>query len=55
MGFRAAEILLERIEQGKKRSETPFTVRLPAALKTRESSTPPARNRSREKPSRAHA
>jgi DNA-binding LacI/PurR family transcriptional regulator len=38
MGFRAAEILLERIGQGKNRNGAPFTVRLPATLKVRESS-----------------
>jgi DNA-binding LacI/PurR family transcriptional regulator len=38
MGFRAAEILLERIGHGKNRNGTPFTVRLPATLKVRESS-----------------
>src|SRR5580658_2045519 len=39
MGFRAAEILLERIEQGKNRMVTPFTVRLKATLRIRESSS----------------
>jgi len=38
MGFRAAEILLERIGQGKNRNGALFTVRLPATLKVRESS-----------------
>ena len=46
MGYRAAEILLERIERGK--TETPFTVRLPASLKIRESSTPQLRSRPKE-------
>jgi DNA-binding LacI/PurR family transcriptional regulator len=52
MGFRAAEILLERIEQGKNPIETPFSVRLPATLKVRESSASFLRNRLREKPGR---
>ena len=38
MGFRAAEILLERIGQGKNQNGALFTVRLPATLKVRESS-----------------
>jgi DNA-binding LacI/PurR family transcriptional regulator len=42
IGSRAAEILLERIEQGKNRTEARLTVRLPATLKVRESSRRPA-------------
>ena len=38
IGFRAAEILLERLEQGKNRTNEPISVRLPATLKIRESS-----------------
>jgi DNA-binding LacI/PurR family transcriptional regulator len=48
MGFRAAEILLGRIEQGKNRKSAPVEVRLPARLKIRESSKPPFRNRAKE-------
>lgn len=40
IGFRAAEILLQRIQEGPARDEL-ITVRLPATLKVRESSCPP--------------
>jgi DNA-binding LacI/PurR family transcriptional regulator len=39
IGFRAAELLLKRIE-GKSAASAPMTVRLPAVLKIRESSSP---------------
>jgi DNA-binding LacI/PurR family transcriptional regulator len=39
IGFRAAEILLARIDQ-KETSGKPFAIRLPATLKIRESSRP---------------
>ena len=38
IGVRAAEILLNRIEEGWSRHQTPITVRLPATLQIRESS-----------------
>ena len=40
IGFRAAEILLQRIEEGA--GSEPVTVRLPATLKVRDSSRRPA-------------
>jgi DNA-binding LacI/PurR family transcriptional regulator len=42
IGFRAAEILLQRIEEGSTDSEA-ITIRLPASLKIRDSSGLPAR------------
>jgi DNA-binding LacI/PurR family transcriptional regulator len=44
IGFRAAEILLSRID-GHEKSEAPITVRLPATLKIRDSSRPAALRR----------
>jgi LacI family transcriptional regulator len=44
IGFRAAEILLARIERKESGSE-PFAIRLPAALKIRESSRPLIRSK----------
>jgi DNA-binding LacI/PurR family transcriptional regulator len=45
IGFRAAEILLQRIEKGSNTDEA-ITIRLPATLKVRDSSGRPARERS---------